>query len=281
MEETNRLPQTGDRMRFMQHEATISHRSLFLWTNFWPWHIDGVCCMPGAVLSGAVDPMCFMKAYLIDWLIEYGLTSMKPSKDYSKNPCLWEIHEISNSAAEAWVATQLWIYHGHGFLFLSHDLNMGFSFPIYDEKFTKDSFNPYPEPQLAVGSTHAWAYALNLNWPHRLWTRHHSRQDKYSQVHLGDVWAILCPSNALSVPYVPNNPSTFEKYVTEPDQHSSWCVVSLFWPNFPYKEVNKWLRDVFAQQRLLNAAESYRTRCGRSKQFCMGALPHKIAVVMG
>ena len=40
------------------------------------------------------------------WLIEYGLQSTKPSKDYSKNPCPWEIHTISNSAAEVWVATR-------------------------------------------------------------------------------------------------------------------------------------------------------------------------------
>ena len=65
---------------------------------------------------------------------------------YSKNPCPWEIHEISNEAGKGVIhhlafslirdhafAAELeilWISHGHGFLLLSHDLIVKYLYEI-------------------------------------------------------------------------------------------------------------------------------------------------------
>ena len=47
---------------------------------------------------------------------------------------------------------------------------------------------------------------------------HSSGQNKHLLVHLGYVRGVLCPSNAPSVPFLPNNPSKLEKYATEAAQ---------------------------------------------------------------
>ncbi len=82
-------------------------------------------------------------------------------------------------------------------------------------------------------NTHARVYTL-ITWAPKM---HGSWQYKYSQVNLGDVRGILCPSNALSVLFGPHNASKFEKYVIEADWEFSRCVVSYFWPRCPNMEV--------------------------------------------
>ena len=187
--------------------------------------------------------------------------------DYSKNPWQWEIHKISNEAGECvihhkavgrrphdtsrirhWVG-EAWISHGHGSLLLSHDLTV---------KYLED-FKPYLLLKMSQtrrdlkrciriapgDNTHTRAYtSVNSSM-----NMHGSWWNSHLLVRLGGVRDILCPSNAPSIPFVTDNPSKFEKYVTEVDRQHSRCIRASFWPNYPYNEVNNWSRDVFARRR--------------------------------
>ena len=75
----------------------------------------------------------------------------------------------------------------------------------------------------SVDSTHAWAYAL-FKSPANM---HGWRKIMHLLVRPGIVRGILCPSNALSVPCKPNNPSKFEKYATEVDWQCSCALCFL------------------------------------------------------
>ncbi len=89
----------------------------------------------------------------------------------------------------------------------------------------------------------------NTHWINLASNMHGSRWISHLLVHLEDVQAILCPSNAPSVPFLPNNRSKFKQKATKLHQQRSRCIVSSCWPSFPYKEVNNRSCDVNSCQR--------------------------------
>ena len=164
------------------------------------------------------------------------------------------------------------IFYGHGFLLLSHEVNMGYSLVnthIYAQiRWQIHDIDSEP-PLLAVSTTHARAQTLvplasNM---------HSSQWNLYLLVRLDDVWRIFCLSKPSSVPFGPKSPGKLEETATELKKQYPLCVVSSFWDRFLYKAVNNWSHDTISHWRWRNVPESYRTHHGRSTQFYILASP--------
>ncbi len=175
---------------------------------------------------------------------------------YSKNPCPWEIDEISNEAAEAVIrhlAKGIFAFIPWPYWFINTYTYSEIRWQIHEITGNRGSTTMAS----SIDSTSAQAYAM----VNPSWNMHGSRLYTYLLVHLGAVWDIFCPSKAPSVPFKPNNQSNFEKYATEADQQHSRCVVFSFWAQSPNMVVmwhDPTLKTTECHQRCPNLPDFYR-----------------------